>query len=159
MLRRVVVMLVVAAGCRAYQPGSLTVSSVGELRRVGCLDVSIEPDADAEAVGPVARITFANRCDAAVRVDLAAIRATARLGDGRRVTMRMFDPALVVRPGLLEARSAGSETIEFQVPGDPTAHALELCLDLAGVDAGADLDRPVIACLGGSAPAVAEVAP
>lgn len=157
MARMLVVVALLAVGCRGYHPDSLSVASTGELRTVGCLDMAVEPDADPEAVGPVVRLTFANRCDSAVAVDLAAIRASAVLHDGRRVAMRLFDPDSVVRPGLLEARLVGREILEFQAPGDATAGARELCLDLAGVDRDAALDRPVIVCLGDRGPAAVAV--
>jgi hypothetical protein len=152
-VRRAVPFLTVAAalaftGCGGYQPGSLTVGHpAGEVRRVGCLDIAVEPVHDAEAVGPVAGITFANRCDAAVRVDLASIRAVGELADGRRARLAMFDPDDVVRPGELEARRSARENIEFQLPEAIETVPARLCLDLAGVDPAAAIDQPIIACV------------
>lgn len=140
-----------AGACRGYQPGTLTPESSGEVRTVGCLDVAVSSVRDAAAVGPVAGITFANRCDAAVRVDLGAIRAVGEYYAGERHPMALFDPNREVRPGMLEARAIAREALEYQLPTAPASLPARLCLDLAGIDPAAALDRPVIACIDGGA--------
>ena len=133
------VLLALAMGCQGYRPGSLTATPLGSLHHIGCLDVAVDPEADAAARGPVVKLTFANRCDNAVPVDLAAIRASGLLASGERVAMRLFDPEGVVRPGLLDARRMGSETLEYHAPGaTPTT---DLCLDLGAVTRVRDSGR------------------
>lgn len=107
--------------CHAYQPGSIPGSTVG------CLDVGVELESDPLAEGPVAAYTIGNRCDAAVVVDLGAVRATA---GGRQVSH--YDPRGEIRPKVLEARSVATENIEYAAhPGD------RLCLDLSRIDSAA----------------------
>jgi hypothetical protein len=104
--------------CYAYQPGAISGQTVG------CLDIRVDLETDPQAQGPVAAYTIGNRCDAAVVVDLAAVRATA----GGRV-VRHRDPRGEIGPKVLEARSVAQENIEY------TAHAGDrLCLDLSRVD-------------------------
>ncbi len=137
--------------CRGYQPGTLTPQAEGEVRTVGCLDVAVSPVRDSAAVGPVAGITFANRCDAAVRVELGAIRAVGEFYAGQRQPMALFDPNREVGPGMIEARAIARELLEYQLPADPSSLPARLCLDLSGIDPSAALDRPVIACIDGGA--------
>jgi hypothetical protein len=147
-MRRLVPFVFAAlAACRGYQPGTLQVQQHGELRTVGCLDIAVAPLDDAAADGPVASISFANRCDAAVQIDLAALRATGVFAARGAVPLQMFDPAGVVRAGMLEARMVGREDIEWSLPSGATEQPAQLCLDLAGLDPAAALDRPVIACV------------
>lgn len=145
-----------AAGCGGYHAGSfagVTGEFTGERRTVGCLDLAVAPVDDAAAEGPVAAITFANRCEAAVVVDLPSIRATGRGLDGREVAMGVFDPDREIRAGLLEARTVGRELIEFQpLDGDPAPY--DVCLDVSRIDAGAPSADPVVVCLRGGAPSV-----
>ncbi len=140
-----------AVACRGYRPGTLTPEASGEVRTVGCIDVAVVPVRDSAAVGPVAGFTFANRCDAAVRVNLGAIRAVGEYYAGARQPMALFDPNREVRPGMLEARAIAREVLEYQLPSAPGSLPARLCLDLAGIDPAAALDRPVIACIDGGA--------
>lgn len=142
------------AGCGGYKAGSfraLSGSFAGEHRTVGCLDLAVEPVSDAAAAGLVAGITFANRCDVAVVLDLLAIEAVGRDLDGREIPMTAFDPDRELRPGLLEARTIGREVLEYQpLGGGPAPY--DLCLDLARVDAAAPSPTPIVACLRGGTP-------
>jgi hypothetical protein len=146
--------LAAAAGCGGYHAGSfasITGEFAGERRTVGCLDLAVAPVDDAAAEGPVAAVTFANRCDAAVVVDLPSIRATGRGLDGREVAMGVFDPDREIRAGLLEARTIGRELIEFQpLGGGPAPY--DLCLDVSRLDPGAPSATPVVVCLRGGTP-------
>jgi hypothetical protein len=133
-----------------YQAGSLRPSAAGRVALVQCLDVRVEPLADAGATGPAFTYTFGNRCDRAVRVDLAAIEAVGRFADGRHATLAAYDPEHVIHAGLLDPRRSGSESIEYQDPGDPAARPVEVCLTLGGITGG--VPQPPIECLQPAAP-------
>lgn len=145
------------AGCRGYQAGSFRdfrSAFPGERATVGCLDIAVAETSDTAAEGPVAALAFANRCDAAVVVDLSAIRATGWSDDGASQPLGLFDPAGEIRPLTLEARGSGREVIEL-VPQQP-APIGRVCLDLAGVDRDARIAQPVVVCLA-AAPRAPEV--
>jgi hypothetical protein len=83
------------AACSAYHPGSFrgeTGLFAGQRRTVGCLDVSVAPVREATSRGRAVRYTFANRCDAAVVVDLGSVRAVGRDTMARDVPLRLRDP-------------------------------------------------------------------
>jgi hypothetical protein len=155
-MRTLVTLLAAAtiAGCGGYRAGSfagLGGSFAGERRTVGCLDLAVAPVDDAAAAGPVAAITFANRCDAGVVIDLTAIAATGRDLGGREVAMGRFDPDREIGAGLLEARTIGRELIEYQpLDGGPAPY--DLCLDLSAVDVAEPSPTPVVVCLRGGTP-------
>jgi hypothetical protein len=135
--------------CQGYRAGSFrgdTGEFVGAHRTVGCVDVSVASLRDPEARGPAARFSFGNRCDAATALDLSAVRVVARYADGERATVRPYDPGRVIRQGLLEARTTGTESIEYQSPRRGV-RVVELCMDLAGIDANEPSPRPVVVCL------------
>lgn len=121
--------------------------------------MAVESRVDRDADGPIVRFVFGNRCDAPVVVDLAAIDATVRYRDGREGRMQVFDPRGVVKPGLLEAHTRGTEVLEYTPvdSDDQAAGARELCLDLTRVDRDQPDPKPVATCLQiGSAYRVAE---
>jgi hypothetical protein len=144
-----IIALALVSGCQGYQAGTFrhfNAELAGERRTVGCLDVAVADTNDAEALGPVAGITIANRCDVAVTVDIGAIRATGRRPDGDVIALRAYDPAWEIRPARLEARSVATEYIEYQPPPQQELLFTEWCLDLARVDAKRPSDAPVLVC-------------
>jgi hypothetical protein len=153
--------LLVATACAGYQPGSFH-GLHGARYTVGCLDVEVAPHSDPLAEGPAVTIAFGNRCDAATVVDLRAIRATARYSDGFRAPMAPRDPAGVIRPGTLDARLTGREILEYQPLAHHPAQPVELCLDLAAMDASEPSPVPVVTCVPALSPVIlasAEVRP
>jgi hypothetical protein len=60
--------------------------------------------------------------------------------------MRAFDPERQIRPVTLDARRVGRENIEYQLVGG-NGHVTQLCLDLAGIDAGEPSPVPVVTCM------------
>lgn len=136
---RIAVLIVCAAGCQSYQPGSFSHARdarTSARATVGCLDVAVERYWDAAAVGPTARVAVANRCDRAVEVDLGAIRASGRTSGGARVAHAAYDPRAEIRPALLDGRSVAAEVIEYRpVAGD--VRGLDgLCLDVSAIAGG-----------------------
>ena len=155
---RIVIAVIVAGmlvGC-AYKRGSykLLVAFEGEQRTVGCLDVAIAAHSDPGATGPVASLTMANFCDGPVAVDVPAIQAFGRFGDGTSVPMLPFDPAGELRLLVLEGRRAGREFIEYQA-ADLGPEPGELCLDVSRLDRDAPAPAAVIVCIQSQTPRVA----
>jgi hypothetical protein len=163
----VVAGLAVAAGCVAtYKPGSFRAGGEafeGARSTIGCLDVAVAYVPSAVAVGPVAHFRIGNRCEQPTLVDLAAVRVTARFSDGSVRPMRPYDPEGVIVPMWLDARRLASEHLEYLPLGGaaPTAvattddeawpeawaqrsAAVEMCLDVAGVDARAGAAATVL---------------
>ncbi len=148
-VRPLILVLIASAGCSGYQAGSfkgLQGSFGGEQRTVGCLDVAVAAETDAEAVGPVAGITVANRCDTAVKVDINAIIATGREPGGDIIRLQPYDPAWEIRAATLEARSIAQEYIEYQAPMDKELSFTEWCLDLRNLDVNRPSAQPVLVC-------------
>ena len=153
---RIVLLLVAAAGCQSYQPGSFSHAADPDTTpraTVGCLDVAVDPHHDAAAVGPIARIAIANRCDRAVEVDLGAIRATVRAPGGGRVAHVIYDPRGEIRPVLLDGRSVGVEILEFRPRDGGLIETAGLCLDVSAINRRG-VSRPAVLCV---AATVAEV--
>ncbi|HTM20543.1 MAG TPA: hypothetical protein VL172_08550 [Kofleriaceae bacterium] len=128
-----------------YQAGSLRPTPAGRVVQVNCLDVRVEPLADAEATGAAFTYTFGNRCDRLARVDLGAIEAVGRFADGHRVVLAAYDPDHVIHAGVLVGRRAGAESIEYQDPDHPDARPVEVCLALGAITGGGA--QPPIECL------------
>ncbi|RMH38712.1 MAG: hypothetical protein D6689_18925 [Deltaproteobacteria bacterium] len=155
-MRALMCLVAATAGCAGYTAGSFRGSAgpmEGQRRTVGCLDVAVAHAFDPAAVGPVARIAIANRCDRAVRVDLGAIRAVGRGPGNRAVMLVPYDPRGEIRPAAIEARTTAVEWIEYQPPGGRPDLFTQWCLDLAAIDAARPSDRPVRVCFahGGAA--------
>lgn len=127
--------LVIASGCTSYQPGSFTHArgaSPGASATVGCLDVAVAAASDAAAIGPVARIAVANRCDRAVAVDLGAVRASGRASGAADVAYYAFDPRAEIRPAILDGRSVAAESIEYRSV-DADRRVTALCFDVSAI--------------------------
>lgn len=137
MRKAVLIVVVMLAGC-SYRPGTLTAvgphGTRAELQRLGCLEVAVVPVIDSAANGPVAGFHFANRCNQPVSVDLRAVQATGVFADGRRRTLRVYDPKRQIRRGTLDARAVGSENLEYTLP-EQAAPPVRLCLDLSALNA------------------------
>lgn len=143
---RFIAVLAAALGACGYQAGSFqhpTADFEGSRVTVGCIDAAVTPYTDPHVFGPAASFTVANRCDAAVLVDLA-VPATAALLDGSMTPLVLRDPRDQVHPVLLEARTVGQEHLEYIAPAKP---AREVCFDLAGVDVEAARREPILVCL------------
>jgi len=148
-VRPLLLLLIASAGCSGYQAGSfkgLQGTFGGERRTVGCLDVAIAAETDTDAVGPVAGITVANRCDVAVKVDINAIIATGREPNGDVIALAPYDPAWEIHAATLEARAVAQEYIEYQAPQDAELSFSEWCLDLRNLDVKRPTDLPVMVC-------------
>ena len=119
---------VALAGC-AYQPGSFAYPQntfAGQRTTIGCLDVSIERQADL-SIGPVLGYQFANRCDHLTMIDLDAVAVVGRNAQGTDVTLRPYDPRAEIRPVALDGRNVGAEALAY--PAD--REMLQVCVDVA----------------------------
>lgn len=146
--RSVPIVVLLAVGC-GYRPGSFAHFSApfaGERVRTRCLDVAVR-SAGRSAEGDVVGLTFGNRCDRGVWIDVGAVRVHGRYPDGSTVALAAFDPERVIRPGLLDGRASGEELIEYQWPPDAASPPPWICLDLAGLEVEAPVDRPLEACV------------
>lgn len=138
--------LVTAAGaCVAYRPGSLQRNAPPGVAVVetGCLDVAAAIATDPIVAWPVVDLHFGNRCDRPVPVDLRAIGAFGRTRAGAIVPLVPYDPQAELRALPLEARSQGSEQLQYRDRRDlgPVGDdVIDVCVELGG--------------LGGSAPQV-----
>lgn len=124
---RIAIVACALVGC-AYQPGSFAYEGrafPGQRATVGCLDISV--DRSELPIGPVIRYQFANRCDRAATIDLAAVAVVGRDARGAEVKLRPYDPRSELHPVALDGRSAGAESIAY-----PSASAIpQICVDLA----------------------------
>jgi hypothetical protein len=133
---------VVALGVCAcgYQPGSFRAPGEREFGRaratVGCLDVAIAGRWGQAAIAPAIEFDFGNRCDRAVTVDFAALRAVGRDDRGRAQALIIHDPRREIRPLGLEARTAGREVLELR-PGTAVGGIRSACVDVARIVAAA----------------------
>ena len=114
---------------RAAPPGAVVVAS-------GCLDVAAAISDDAVAAWPVIDVQFGNRCDRSVAVDLRAIGGFGHTRTGTTVALVPYDPQRELTALPLEARTAGSERLQYRdrrdlgIVGDDI---VDVCLDLAGL--------------------------
>jgi hypothetical protein len=116
--------------CAGYQPGSFTgpqESFVGPRTTIGCLDVSVAQRLRAPRTA-VLEYDFANRCDHATLVDLAAVRVIGRTAAGRDVPLAAHDPDREIRPLPLDGRSTGHEVIAYE--GDDVER---VCIDVGAI--------------------------
>jgi hypothetical protein len=124
-------------GC-AYRPGSFTSNSPaldfpGQRVSAGCLDIAVDRRADMP-VGPVLSYEFANRCDRAVTIDLAALAVVGRDAGGEERALRPYDPQRELHRVVLDGRSAGHEALAYP----SNQHVQQLCVDAAGLAAAAE---------------------
>lgn len=137
-------------GCQSYSPGSFTHAGApftGQMLTIECLDLGVASDPDPIVAGPVVAYQFGNRCDRAVEVDLAAVRATGRTADGREVALVAYDPYRTLRALRLEARSSGRERLEYRKADDLGTDLVSVCLALDGITRAAPTGAQV--CLAG----------
>lgn len=147
MVRAASVPLLLIAGCslpEPYVPGSLLAEP--HATTIRCLDVAVDVDDDPEieSNGVLVTITFANRCDRSVPVNLRALKVI-----GKRTSapfpMTVFDPARVIRPGRLDFHATGSEHLEFDSP--PTeARPSDVCVDVGAIESDAQAPEPGWLC-------------
>ena len=101
------------AACATYSPGSFAArgeSFTGELTTVGCLDLAVAGTRDAVAPGPIVDFQFGNRCDHAVHVDLAAVRATGRTTSGEEVALVCVEVGAITEGGTAAQLCVAPET-------------------------------------------------
>ncbi|MBL8627963.1 MAG: hypothetical protein JNK64_42145 [Myxococcales bacterium] len=127
------------AACATYSPGSFAArgeSFTGELATVGCLDVAVAGTRDAVAPGPIVDFQFGNRCDHAVHVDLAAVRATGRTTSGEEIALVAYDPYREISRQKLEARGFGRERLEYRSARDFGTDIALVCVDVGAITEG-----------------------
>jgi len=103
-------------GCAGYHPGSFEAPQetfAGSRTTIGCLDVSVAQRARGFGQAFV-EYDFANRCDHATVVDLAAVRVVGRTAAGRDLRLVAHDPDHEIRPLPLDGRSTGHEVIAYE---------------------------------------------
>ena len=97
---RFALLALLAGGC-AYEAGtyrSAFADFAGQRATIDCLDIAVGRAADSIARGALVQISFGNRCDHRVTVDLVSMRAVAH-----GATLAPYDPR-----GELEVASAES---------------------------------------------------
>lgn len=125
--------------CATYSPGSFAArgeSFTGELTTVGCLDLAVAGTRDSVAPGPVVDFQFGNRCDHAVHVDLAAVRAVGRTASGDEVALVAYDPYGEITRQKLEARGFGRERLEYRSARDFGTDITLVCVDVGAITEG-----------------------
>jgi len=137
---------VCAVDACAYQPGSFASAHQafsGARATVGCLDVAVERRGDLP-IGPVLGYQFANRCDHAMPIDLAAVAVVGRDASGAELALRPYDPRAELHAVALDGRSAGGEALAY-----PASRAMpQVCVDVATLVRG---EPARWLCLGGGA--------
>jgi hypothetical protein len=126
-------------GCVTYSPGSFAVRGegfTGELATVGCLDLAVAGTRDAVAPGPIVDFQFGNRCDHAVHVDLARVRATGRTRSGEEVALVAYDPYAEITRQKLEARGFGRERLEYRSARDFGTDVTRVCVEVGDITEG-----------------------
>jgi len=130
-----IALVICAAGACAYQPGSFAYARQafpGVRSTLGCLDVAVERRADLPT-GPVLGFQFANRCDHAMPIDLAAVSVVGRDATGAEVVLRPYDPQAEIHAVALDGRSGGGEALAY-----PSSRAMpQVCVDVATLVRGA----------------------
>ena len=125
---------------RSYRPGRLLgpdVASSGS-RRIGCIDVRVAwaIDARVPASSVVLVMTFGNACDDAMPVAFGDVRVDARLADGTRVPLSLYDPASEVHPAVVDGRDEARESFEFDDADRTRGAPASVCVDLGGIGRG-----------------------
>jgi hypothetical protein len=130
-----VLLLLLLGGCnlgsfeRLATTGMATRVPWAASRRMGCLDLGAHltrhPEVPRDFV--VIQYELGNRCEAAVRVDLSAVRVRARYPGGATVWLRVFDPRAELRPGALDARMHAFQPIAY-APGAGERAPEEVCV-------------------------------
>lgn len=146
-------------GCTSYSPGSFRHAGrafTGQTTTIACLDLGVAGDRDAVAPGPIVDYQFGNRCDHPIAIDLGAVRATGRTGDGRDVALVAYDPYHTLRALRLEARSSGRERLEYRNAADFGTDLVSVCLSLDGITDAAPTGQQICVANGNR---VAEVSP
>ncbi|MEM9068815.1 MAG: hypothetical protein AAGE52_09930 [Myxococcota bacterium] len=123
---RFVALVACLMGCAAASPRSGLPSPD---RVVGCLEFRVREIADDTAadLGLVALdYEFANRCRAAVALDLSRMEVAALSAEGEARLLAAHDPRGEIRAGVLDGHSRGREVIGY----GPVANAKQLCINL-----------------------------
>ncbi len=138
------------AGC-FYVPESyhhVVAPFPGERIALPCLDLAVTLTDDARATSPVVQYSFGNHCTHAAIVDLGAVRAVGRYGDGDDRELHAYDPRHELKPLPLDAWWASSEEIMY-VADDSGPTPNVVCLDVGRAErvaASASVEHWV--CLG-----------
>jgi len=123
---RVAVVVCMLAGC-AYK--HLDAAAPGQRVTVGCLDLAIARRADTPD-GAVLEYRFGNHCDHASPIALPTTARGRTLG-GQERTLVAYDPQHEIVPLQIDARTSGTETIEYRSDDD---YGLgQVCIDVASI--------------------------
>lgn len=131
-------------GCRTYQP-ILKSLPASQLRTLRCLEVGVEryEEEDFGISERLVKVRFGNPCYEATRIDLSKVRVRF-FSDGAPdspISLSLYNPLGVIRPGTLGVFSSGEEVLRFDSPSE--GHTLDL--DLSGllcVDVSEIIDPP-----------------
>lgn len=124
---RTALVTLLLAGC-AYDAGSFRSPLApfsGTPITIGCLDLTVARGSDSFTRGALVEVSFGNRCDHRITLDLTSLNATAH---GVRLTV--WDPRRELEVAALPARMSGTETFEYR----EAAPDEQVCIDIGGVN-------------------------
>jgi len=126
-------MLIACALAACYHAGPLE-EPAGVPMSLGCIAGHVARRGD-ESDGAVIRYAFTNRCDRPVIVDLSSARAVGRDAAGCEHELTVYDPRHEIEPLPIDARSSGSEDIEYL--GVAGRELAQICVDVGALDRSA----------------------
>jgi hypothetical protein len=131
-------LLVLAAGCNHYTPGSFHAVDrwPGTHVALPCLDVAVDAHFKPEIVGPVVTYSLGNRCEHDVTLDLQAAHVFVRDTNGRDETLALFDPRHEIHTLVVPARVQGRERLGYIAPHVDAGFA-QVCVDVGAIERGA----------------------
>lgn len=135
---------------QGYQAGTLLARSPERSRRIGCLDVAVEPAED-ESTPPHARafrFALGNACDRAIAIDLRALDVTGGAPGGSAVALSMHDPRSELRAAELDARWTADVVIAFVPPSDDAIDLRWVCVDVSSITPDGAAARAAPVCFG-----------
>jgi hypothetical protein len=161
-----------AAGCGPFPPrvppvydsvtrqGPFQMYSAGSLlaegdtpesgaRRVGCADVRVEAlTASVPKTSIGLAFKFGNRCHRPIPVALPYARVVATWADGTSETLTLFDPEGKVHAPVLDARTQGTELLQFDTPRSaPSGPAQSICVDVSHITSAESSESAAPICL------------
>jgi hypothetical protein len=118
-------------------------------RRVGCVDVRVEAlDAAVPATSIPLAFQFGNRCAHPVRIAPQNATVVATWPSGATASLSLFDPEGHLHAPVLDARSRGTELLQFDAPKSaPLGTTQSICVDVSTVTGGDSSERPAPICL------------
>lgn len=132
--------------CETYTPGALLANHRqpwSQGRRLDCLDIAVELMNDPRVApgGTLLDLTFGNRCELPIHVDLSHVRVEAHYGESKVERFEMYDPRHEIGPRLLGGFSSGREGIEIDPHTPQTEMPQRLCVSVADVVTAVDATR------------------